>query len=403
MLFLQYPALMIAIVIVAQVDAAAEAQQGKALFQQGKVEEAIPHFQRAVELREKDATAWYNLPYAQPTPARSEEAAQSYRRYTQLSPNDPDGYFGLAESLRQSGHGDDARAAYLSYVEKEKRPSEQKWVAVARQQITMLSSAAPAPTAPSAPGPVPAPPKPDPAALIAKGDAAFAAKDFHSALFAYQDATVADPNSLAALVKAGEACARMGHFPEAIGYWNRALKLDPQNATARDGLADAREKQAVLAPLAAPPRHIEAPVAPPARHLEAPVAPPPRQIDEAAAREHYAAGVNLINQKKYPEALAELDRALTANPKFAVAFVARGSADIGMGDYTTAFSDYSAARDADPSLASPLFGLAEAYRGLGQPQKAADLYRQFAASNAPDAQQSLKDYALQNAQALAPK
>src|SRR5260370_5624879 len=190
MLFLQYPALMIAIVIVAQVDAAAEAQQGKALFQQGKVEEAIPHSQRAVELREKDATAWYNLAYAQRKAGRFEQAAQSYRRYAQLSPDDPDGYFGLAESLRQSGHADDARATYLTYVEKEKRPSEQKWVAVARQQIAMLSAAPapPATPAPSTPAPASAPPvpKPDPAALIAKADAAFAGKDFRGAGFAYQ-------------------------------------------------------------------------------------------------------------------------------------------------------------------------------------------------------------------------
>ena len=87
----------------------------------------------------------------------------------------------------------------------------------------------------------------------------------------------------------------------------------------------------------------------------------------------------------------------------AVALVARGSARIGLGRYQDAVADYTAAQKADPSLAAPLFGLAEAFRALGQGEKAAALYREFAASNAPDAQPALKEYALQNAQALSPR
>src|SRR5205823_12927715 len=94
---------MIAIVVAVAVDAASEAEAGKQLFQQGKLEDAIPHFQRAVEMREKDATSWYNLAYANRKAGHFEQAATAYRRYTQLAPDDPDGYFGLAESLRQTG------------------------------------------------------------------------------------------------------------------------------------------------------------------------------------------------------------------------------------------------------------------------------------------------------------
>jgi hypothetical protein len=86
-----------------------------------------------------------------------------------------------------------------------------------------------------------------------------------------------------------------------------------------------------------------------------------------------------------------------------VALIARGSAKIGLGRYQDAIDDYSAAHGADAALAAPLFGMAEGYRGLGQNQKAAELYRQFAASNAPDAQAQLKQYALQYAQSLAPQ
>src|SRR6267378_2673170 len=142
----------------------------------------------------------------------------------------------------------------------------------------------------------------DAASLMAAGDKAYAAKDFRTALFAYQDATREDPSSPIVLVKLGETYARMGHDPEAIEQFTRALKLDRGNSAALQGLAAA---------------------------------------------------------------------------------------------------DYTAARAADPSLASPLFGLAEAYRALGQSTRAAEFYREYAASTAPDVQPQLRDYAARNAQALA--
>ena len=214
-------------------------------------------------------------------------------------------------------------------------------------------------------------PAPEAAAALQRGDAAAAAKDFRAALFAYQDALRAAPDNLEALVKAAQAYARLGHDDEASAQWTRALALDPRNAAALEGLAAARERRAALA-----------------------------QDDSAA---HYTAAVGLIRARKFDEGAAELDRALAQKPHFAVALVARGSARVGQGRFDDALADYAAARREDPRLAAPLLGLAEAYRGLGQREKAAQLYREFAASAAPDAQQALKDYALQSAQALAPQ
>ena len=125
--------------------------------------------------------------------------------------------------------------------------------------------------------------------------------------------------------------------------------------------------------------------------------------DEAAAIAHYRTGVGLIREKRYDQAVTELDQSLLLKPNFTSGMIARGSAKIGLGRFPDALADYAAAQSADPSLASPLFGLAEAYRGLGQAEKAADLYRRFASSTAPDAPPNLKLYALQNAQVLAPK
>src|SRR5439155_412768 len=78
---------------------------------------------------------------------------------------------GLAESLRQSGQARGAVAAYRQYLEKEKRPTEQKWVQRANERIAELQpqadieeqaaaalavtapSQSPTPTAPSTPPP----------------------------------------------------------------------------------------------------------------------------------------------------------------------------------------------------------------------------------------------------------
>jgi tetratricopeptide (TPR) repeat protein len=364
-----------AIVLASNVtDAGLQRELGKTLFKQGRVEEAIARFQAAVALNPVDAVAWYDLAYANRKAQHYRQAVESYAKYTAMQPDDPDGWFGYGESLRQSGKSAEAIKAYETYVAKEKRASERRWVDEAKERITELQKT-PAPAVAIAPAP-----KTD---LVNKGDAAFAAKDFRTALFAYQDAIVADPKNVDALVKAGDTYAVMGHDPEALSQYNKALRVDPVNQAAKEGIAAVHERDAVLEP---PPPPVRVQVEP--------------KIDEAAARAHYTIGVGLVRERKYDDAIAELDRSLRARPGFAVALVAHGSARIGQGRFEDAIADYTAAQKADPSLASPLFGLAEAYRGIGQNEKAADFYRQFAASRAPDAEPGLKDYALQNAQAL---
>src|SRR5712664_2676181 len=116
----------------------------------------------------------------------------------------------------------------------------------------------------------------DAAWLMAAADRAYAAKAFRPAPFAYQDATREDPSSAIVLVKLADTYARMGHDPEAIEYFTRALKLDRGNSTASQGLAAARERLAILSP---PPK---------------PAEPPPKVVDEAGARERYTAAVKMI-------------------------------------------------------------------------------------------------------------
>src|SRR5207245_658275 len=183
----------------------------------------------------------------------------------------------------------------------------------------------------------------------------------------YQDAIMADPKNVAARVKAGQVYAKMGHDPEAIEQWNRAIALDPQNGDAQEALAAAFARRELRRPVpqgttvvtAAPPA---APTPAPSPAPAAAPAPPPPPVatapappaeDEAAARRHYSAGVALIHDRKYEAAVAELDKAIAVRPAYANALIARGSARISLGRYQDAAQDYSAARAADPALAAP--------------------------------------------------
>jgi tetratricopeptide (TPR) repeat protein len=440
---------------------------GKLLFKQGRLPAAIVRFQAAVKLGPADALAWFDLAYACRRAQRFPEAVVAYQKNIDLRPDEPDGYYGLAESQRQMGHAKEAIAAYEMYIKKETRSTEQRWVDRSRQRIAELGqglaaapAAASAPAAPPAaiaappavpPAPAPAasasppaaaaaapsaPPSPPAAAApapapssgaartivhaapvpagpssaivakarLADGDRAFEAKDFHAALFAYQDAVMAEPGNAQARVRAGRAYARLGYAEEAAEQWNLALAADPTNAEASQLLAAGGGRKVELSPV--PP----APLSEPGMPV---VVAAPSQ-DEEGARRHYAAGAALVREaeaagkqeaqaKKYLDALAELNKAVSLHPGYANALIARGSARVGLGQLREAVEDYWAAQAADPSLAAPLFGLAEAYRSLGETERAAQMYRAFASSNAPDAQPTLKAYALKSAEALQQK
>src|SRR4051812_35814322 len=205
--------LLLALLVAAapQSDAAKAGMQremGKALFKEGKLDEAIARFQTAVVLNPADAVSWYNLAYASRKAKKFDQAADAYQRYLKLSPDDPDGYFGLAESLRQAGKPSLAVDAYRTYIGKETRASELKWVEQAKDRITELET----PDAGVAIEPVVlTQPAPDPSPHLKRGDAAFAARDYRAALFAYQDAILTAPRSAEALTKAGQAYAKLGH------------------------------------------------------------------------------------------------------------------------------------------------------------------------------------------------
>jgi tetratricopeptide (TPR) repeat protein len=271
-----------------------------------------------------------------------------------------------------------------------------------------------APSAAARPAP-PAAPIPLVLEKLAQGDRALASGELRTALFAYQDAVYAQPGHLFSRVKLGRAYLAM-HYPSfAAAQAEFVLASDPSNPDALQLLEEARRTPGREIP--APPsgersaartfKITPAEPSPPAGG-PAPAPEPPREAPPAAtaagptAAQRYRAGVELYGKRDYAGAVAELSEAIALDPRLAVAYAARASARFGLGRYREAADDYKASLGLDPGLATPLYGLAECYRQLGDPA-AAEMYQRYADSKAADVREDLRALAAKRAQELTAK
>ena len=381
--------------------AAALNGMGSALFKQKKQDEAIAQFRAATEADPSFKLAWFNLGYATRKTQDFATAATAYEKYTALDPNDPDGFYGLGESYKALGKNDKAIAAYETYLAKEKRPSEQKWIDRAKESIAQLkaapqpapaaaavAAAAPAAAAPAAAAAAPTTAPPPAGTLaaqaaqkVAEGDKLWAEKKYREASFAYQDAVNADPNNIESLFKLGNAYAVLGYYSQAIDRWAKVQQLSPDPAvrkSAADNIARAQQKMA------------QAGGATPQEANKPPGSGPVADSTRTQARQHYETGVQLIGQRRYGEALNSLNECLRLEPALTVGYIARGSTLIGLRRFAEAAVDYQYALRLDPSLSSPLYGLAEAYRGMNRVDDARGYYQKYVASTAPDVRPELQ-------------
>jgi tetratricopeptide (TPR) repeat protein len=298
---------------------------------------------------------------------------------------------------------------------------------------------------------------------MGQGDRMVLAGDHRGALFVYQDAVYLQPRYAPARVRLGRAYLALRYPEQALAQAEAALAEDPDSAEARKLLEDARNAPpraksgaaAAEAPAATP-----APAAPaaarqgprvfkltpegegaaadaaasratapgaglsaaPGGAVVAPVViAPPVAVTEvtepaggpgpkAAAAEpaaqpqvaaqHYRTALGFLQNREWAKAVAALSDAILADPTLAVAFAARGSAQFGLGKYRDAAEDYAAAIRLDGNLGTPIYGLAECYRVLGEGKKAAEMYERYARSTSADVREDLKAIATKRAKEL---
>ncbi len=377
--------------------AAAMNGMGSALFKLNKRDDALAQFKAATEADPSFKLAWFNLGFASRKTQDFSTAAKAYEKYTALDPNDPDGFYGLAESYRQSNQTDKAIAAYETYIKKETRPTEQKYVDKAKDAIAQLkaSTAAPKPAetkpaetkpAETKPAETTSPPAGDPlpslaARKMSEGDKLMAEKKYREASFSYQDAVNADPNNVEGLFKLGNSYAVLGYYSQAIDRWNQVATLSQDPAvkkSAQDNIARAQQKLAASGGGS------------PQEQGKQPGTGPIADSTRAQARQFYEQAVQLINQRRFGDALASLNECLKLEPALSVGYIARGSTLIGLRRFAEAAIDYQYALKLDPNLSAPLYGLAEAYRGMNRVDDARTYYQRYVTSGASDVRPELQ-------------
>jgi tetratricopeptide (TPR) repeat protein len=154
------------------------------------------------------------------------------------------------------------------------------------------------------------------------------------------------------------------------------------------------------AAVAAAPVAVAAPEPVVAPRGDDPAPAPTSASQKQVAAQHYRTALGFLGSRDWAKAVAVLSDAILADPTLAVAFSARGSAQYGLGKYRDAADDYSAAIRLDPKLATPVYGLAECYRVLGEGKKAADMYERYAQSTASDVRGDLRALAVKRAKEL---
>ena len=90
---------------------------GSAIFEQGQVDEAIAHFQRALEIQPDYARAHYNLAGILREKGQLDQAAIHFQRALEIQPAYSMAHYNLGEILRQEGRLDEAIAHFRRAVE----------------------------------------------------------------------------------------------------------------------------------------------------------------------------------------------------------------------------------------------------------------------------------------------
>ena len=167
------------------------------LVQKGKMDEAIAHYDKALELDPTYGEAHYNLANALVRLGRVTEAISHYEKAVELNPNNAMAFHNLGSVLAQSGRLDEGIAQY------------RKALALTPNNAAMHNNLG--------------------AALLRSGQ-------LDEAMEHYQKALQLNPDNAEANYNLANALVQRGRLQEAVTYYNHALRLNPGNAAARERL-----------------------------------------------------------------------------------------------------------------------------------------------------------------------
>jgi tetratricopeptide (TPR) repeat protein len=168
------------------------------LVQGGKIDEAIPHYERALELDPNYGEAHFNLANALIRQKRVDEAIGHYEKAVELNPNNTMAYYNLGSVLVQAGRTEEGIALYHKALELNPNNA---------------------------------------AALNNLGAALLRLGRMEEAMAHYSKALQLDPNNAETNYNLANALVQKGRLEEALKYYYNAVRLNPNNAAAHDRLS----------------------------------------------------------------------------------------------------------------------------------------------------------------------
>jgi serine/threonine-protein kinase len=300
---------------------------GLVLSEQGRYDEALACFRKAIELDSKYAQAHNNLGITLKEKGLLDEAIASYRRALTLDPRNAYAHTNLGVALKDRGQIDAAVASCRKAVELSPKD--------ARTHLNLG------------------------AVLLARGR-------LDEAIACDRKAIELNPKDAQAHNNLGQALKAKGRVDEAIASFRQAIELDPNLARARQNLGAALEDRGRLDEALA-------------CHRKA------VEVDPRDANAHNHLGTALAKSGRLDEALGCFRQALALDPRNVPALTSLGQALDGKGQRDEAIANYRKAITLDPKYARAHNNLGATLEARGRLDEAIACYRQAGALDPKDA------------------
>jgi tetratricopeptide (TPR) repeat protein len=291
---------------------------GNTLLREGRVPEAIGHYEQALWIKPDCAEAHANWGNALLQAGMVGEAIGHYEQALRILPQNAGVHNNLANALLQAGKVEEAIGQY----EQTLRIDPDYAVAHYNWGLTLMRA-----------GRLP------------------------EAIGHYEQAVRIKPDYVEAHDEWGNALMNQGRLPEAIGHYEQALRIQPENAAVHNNLASAllqagRIQEAI-------------------GHYEQAVRIQPRN-----AAMHNNLANALLQAGKVEEAIGQYEQALRINPDYAPAHYNLGNALLQAGKVAEAIGQYEQALQLRPDYAKAHDNLGVALEKQGRRQEAIQHYEQ---------------------------
>jgi tetratricopeptide (TPR) repeat protein len=205
---------------------------GIALYQKGRVDDAITHFQKALQINPDNAEAHDNLGIALLQKGGLDEAITQFQKAVQLKPDSAEFHFNLGNTFLQKGKQDEAISHFQSalQIKPDYVDAHYNLAIVLRQRRRVDEAIIQYQEALQT--------KPDyPDARVSLGNLLLQKGRVDEAITQYQKALQSKPDNAKAENNLGNALLQKGSVGGAITHFQKALQLEPAQPTVQNNLA----------------------------------------------------------------------------------------------------------------------------------------------------------------------